>query len=197
MLWGLVDGMNDDGLAVSLTLGGRVGSGAGFAIPIVIRYLLETCPDVDSAIAALSRIPVAQAYNISLVDTSGRHATVYVAPGELAEVSDLRAATNHRLTVVENPHISDPLNSRERQDALLDVLGEFETEDDEGDLVDAFTRQPLRTGDYDRGFGTLYTAAYRPADGTVTYRWPGHTWTRHFDDDEARLDVRLSTEVER
>ena len=43
MLWGLLDGMNDDGLAVSLTFGGRPGSGEGFGIPIVLRYILETC----------------------------------------------------------------------------------------------------------------------------------------------------------
>ena len=196
LLWGLVDGMNEDGLAVSLTLGGRPGSGHGFGIPIVIRYLLETCPDVESAIAALRRIPVAQAYNISLVDTAGHHATVYVAPGEPAEVSDLRAATNHRLTVVDHPHISDPLCSLQRQRKLFAVLSDLESGSAVCELVDAFTRHPLRTGAYDRGFGTLYTAAYRPAEGTVTYQWPGRSWTRHFDDDEAYIDVRLSSEVE-
>ena len=196
MLWGLVDGMNEDGLAVSLTLGGRPGAGDGFAIPIVIRYLLETCSDVDAAVATLSTIPVAQAYNISLVDTAGRHATVYVAPGEPAEVSDLRVATNHRLTVVEHPDISDPLRSRERQHTLFDALSDFESGGTDADFVDAFTKGPLRTGAYDQGFGTLYTAAYRPAAGTVTYQWPDQSWTRHFDDDEARIDVHLSAEVE-
>jgi predicted choloylglycine hydrolase len=196
LLWGLVDGMNEDGLAVSLTLGGRPGSGDGFGIPVVIRYLLETCPDVDSAIAALRRIPVAQAYNVSLVDTAGRHATVYVAPGEPAEVSDLRAATNHRLTVVEHPHVSGPLRSEERQHTLLTELSDVDEGGDLSGFVEAFTKQPLRTGDYDRGFGTLYTAAYRPAEGTVTYLWPGRTWTRGFDDTEARIDVQLSSEVD-
>src|SRR3954453_8518658 len=196
LLWGLVDGMNEDGLAVSLTLGGRPGSGDGFGIPIVIRYLLETCSDVDAAIAALARIPVAQAYNISLVDTSGRHATVYVAPGEPAEVSDLRAATNHRLTVVEHPHIAETLCSRQRQHTLFDALSDFESGGSVGELVAAFTRQPLRTEAYDRGFGTLYTAVYRPAEGTVTHQWPGRSWTRHFDDDEAHLDVRLFSEAD-
>ena len=32
-LWGLVDGMNDDGLVISLTHGGRQSSAPGFAIP--------------------------------------------------------------------------------------------------------------------------------------------------------------------
>ena len=45
-LWGLLDGMNDRGLAVSLTFGGRPDVGDGFAIPLVVRYVLETCDDV-------------------------------------------------------------------------------------------------------------------------------------------------------
>ena len=35
-LWGLLDGMNDAGLVVSLTFGGRPGSGPVFAIPMVV-----------------------------------------------------------------------------------------------------------------------------------------------------------------
>ena len=27
-----------------------------------------------------------------------------------------------------------------------------------------------------RGFGTLYTAEYRPAQGVARYHWPGRTW---------------------
>ncbi|MFI0554545.1 carcinine hydrolase/isopenicillin-N N-acyltransferase family protein, partial [Streptomyces scabiei] len=46
--WGLLDGMNDAGLAVSLTFGGRFVHGPGFAILIVLRYLLETCNTVDA-----------------------------------------------------------------------------------------------------------------------------------------------------
>ena len=41
--------MNDDGLAVSLTFGGRRVLGDGFGIPIVLRYLLETCGTVEEA----------------------------------------------------------------------------------------------------------------------------------------------------
>ena len=56
-LWGLLDGMNDAGLAVSLTFGGRRVLGDGFGIPIVVRYLLETCDDVAEAREALARLP--------------------------------------------------------------------------------------------------------------------------------------------
>lgn len=41
--WGLLDGMNNAGLAASLTFGGRFVSGPAFSVLIVVRYLLETC----------------------------------------------------------------------------------------------------------------------------------------------------------
>ena len=56
-LWGLLDGINDAGLAVSLTFGGRRVLGDGFGIPVVVRYLLETCSTVAEARAALARCP--------------------------------------------------------------------------------------------------------------------------------------------
>ncbi len=66
-LWGLVDGVNDGGLAVSLTFGGRREVGVGFGVPIVIRYILEVCDDVEDGIAVLGRIPHQVSYNVTLV----------------------------------------------------------------------------------------------------------------------------------
>lgn len=179
LLWGLLDGMNSDGLTVSLTYGGRPArpsDAPGFAIPLVLRYLLETCADVPAAIATLRRLPIAQAYNLALVDTRGGHASVFVAPGEEPVVSALRATTNHRLDRVEHPQVADRLDSLGRQRVLLSAL------DDGAAVTDRFLRPPLRRETYRAGFGTLYTAAYRPARGEVTYLWPGTTWRRHFDD---------------
>ena len=79
-LWGLLDGMNDAGLAVSLTFGGRRVLGDGFGIPLVVRYLLETCDDVASARAALARLPYALAHNLTVVDRAGEVLTAYLSP---------------------------------------------------------------------------------------------------------------------
>ncbi len=217
LLWGLVDGMNEDGLAVSLTYGGRPGGGPGFAIPLVLRYVLETCADVTQAVATLRRVPVAQAYNIALVDRSGAHATVFVAPGEEPAVSDLRVSTNHRLDAVEFPEIAGRLGSVERQRLLLERVGEPARSegardcggsdrgsdcgsgggrggeaDSRSGLIASFTRAPLRSERYSAGFGTLYTAVYHPAAGTATYRWPGTAWTRGFDDDDEVVSVSVT-----
>jgi Predicted choloylglycine hydrolase len=63
-VWGLCDGMNDAGLAVSLTFGGRASMGEGFGVPIVIRYLLETCSTTEEARAVLARMPIAHTMNL-------------------------------------------------------------------------------------------------------------------------------------
>ena len=59
--------------------------------------------------------------------------------------------------------------------ALLARVPDVET------LVDAFLRPPLYAMDYSRGFGTMYTAVYRPDRGIVDYVWPDSVWRRDFD----------------
>ena len=188
MLWGLLDGMNEDGLAVSLTFGGRPGAGEGFGIPIVLRYLLETCATVEQGVAALQRIPVAQSYNVALVDTAGGHATVFVAPDEPAVVSRLEATTNHRLSDVEHPAAAARFNSVGRLTRLEELRGDHAS--GKG-IVAAMLQPPLRNDRFDIGFGTLYTAEYEPAAGTATWHWPAASWTRRFDDPDGVRTVSL------
>ena len=116
-LWGLVDGVNDDGLAVSLTFGGRREVGEGFGIPLVIRYLLEVAADVAEGIEVLRRLPHQISYNVTLCDRSGRVATVMISPDRPALVTDRRAVTNHPETV-EWPEHSAWVGSVERLDLL-------------------------------------------------------------------------------
>jgi len=189
MLWGLLDGMNEDGLAISLTFGGRPGGGEGFGIPIVMRYLLETCATVEQGVSALQRIPVAQSYNVALVDTTGNHATVFVAPEQPAVVSQLEATTNHRLSRVEYPATAARFNSVGR----LTRLDQLRGDDASGErLVAAMLQPPLRNDQFDVGFGTLYTAEYEPAAGAATWHWPGRSWTRRFDDPDGVRAVSLA-----
>lgn len=174
-LWGLLDGINDRGLAVSFTFGGRRNAGRGFSIPIVIRYMLETCTTVEQGIAALERIPVQAAYNVTLVDRLGQHATVWLAPGEPTRVTSDRAATNHQ-GVVDWPEYARWTRTVERLGHLDRLL-----EHDDAGVIEGMLEPPLRSTDYEAGFGTLYTAIYRPGAGTVEYRWPGATWRHSFE----------------
>lgn len=192
-LWGLLDGLNDDGLAVSLTFGGRPGSGVGFGIPLVVRALLEECGDVAEALARVRRLPVAQAYNLTFVDASGAAATVFVAPGEDVIISRQRVATNQRLDVVEYPAYAARLRSQERHDLLTRLVKDGATR---LEVADAFLREPVRSSHFSTGFGSLFMAEFLPREGSVTYRWPGRSWTRRFEDPDASITVEVrSAEV--
>ncbi len=188
-LWGLLDGMNDAGLAVSLTFGGRPGSGPGFAIPLVVRYLLEVATTTEEARELLRGLPIAMSYNLTVVDVSGAASTAFVAPGQQPEFSDAPLATNHHGLVPEFPERARSLHSVPRLDRLSELLAGRPTT---GDLATAFQTAPLYNDEYSRAFGTLYTALYLPAEQVVEYRWPDVTWRRGFDDADDTRTVLLS-----
>ena len=177
-LWGLLDGVNDGGLAVSLTFGGRPQVGEGFGIPLVIRYVLETCATAEQAVAALRRIPVHMSYNVTVLDAAGQRATVYLAPDRPARVTDLAVATNHQGRVecrVESLPYAAAIRSVERQEFLEHLLA---AGTDAAGVVAACLRSPLYATRFHEGFGTLYTAEYRPTDGVARYYWPGRAWAQ-------------------
>jgi predicted choloylglycine hydrolase len=119
---GLADGMNDAGLAVSLAFGGRPAIGRGFGVPLIVRYLLQVCADVPDAVEALRSLPCHMAYNLTLIDRTGRHATVLLAPDRPAIVQDLRYATNHQIGV-EWPRHARLSQTLERAEFLERMLG--------------------------------------------------------------------------
>ena len=80
------------------------------------------------------------------------------------------------------------LRSVERQRLLLSLL---DSDPDLPRLASAFLRPPLRSTEYGRAFGTLYTAVYRPTDGVVDYLWPDDSWRRSFDSIDATKTVIL------
>jgi predicted choloylglycine hydrolase len=177
-LWGLVDGMNDAGLVVSLAFGGRPGAGPGFGIPLIVRYLLEVAETLTDVRAVLNRIPVHMAYNLTVLDVAGDVATVFVAPQTPPQVFPLHAATNHRGLVPDWPEHAQRFCSVQRQRHLLDML---DGAPKPAEFVAAFLHPPLYNTNYADGFGTIYTAAYRPDCRSVEYHWPGSVWRRTFE----------------
>jgi len=177
-LWGLLDGINDAGLAISLTFGGRRDVGEGFAIPLVVRYVLETCDTVAQARETIARIPVHAPQNLTLLDASGEFLTAYVGPGRSAEFTQAAATTNHQ-GKVEWPEYARAIRTEERERRVLELLDDPAI--DRERFVRAFLEAPLHNTAYAEGFGTIYAAAYYPTEGRVEYRWPGLVWEQSFD----------------
>jgi predicted choloylglycine hydrolase len=171
IMWGLLDGMNDAGLAVSLTFGGRPVWGPGFCITMVIRYLLETCESVQQAWDKLRTLPIATVQNLTLVDPH-EALSVHVGPDIPATIADEACVTNHQGSVDPDSY-ADSLN---RLAAIRDASAAATSADD---VVAALLKPPLYNPASD---GTLYTAAYRTAEGRVSYIWPAERWEQSFED---------------
>ena len=167
-LWGLLDGVNDAGLAASLTFGGRPVVGEGFGIPLVMRYVLEVCETVSEACRLVNRIPVHAAQNVTVLDRSGDFATIRLSPDREPEVLTVPVATNHQHQD-DWPAYAAAVGSHQRERRLLELLRTPQMTRER--LVEAFLAAPLYRIASDRG-GTLYTAVYDPVAGTAEYRWP-------------------------
>lgn len=170
-LWGILDGMNESGLSVSLAFGGRRDVGVGFGIPIVLRYVLEVCKTVPEAVAVLKRVPCHMAYTVTLVDPSGAHATVFLAPGKAPVLSARRVATNHQ-GQVHWPQHAVATGSVDRLTVLTSHLHR-DTETAER-FASRFLEPPTWSNARVHGWGTLYTALYWPRRRAMELRWHSH-----------------------
>jgi len=185
---GVLDGINSDGLAVSMSFGGREEFGTGFGIPLVLRYLLECAGNVAEAGELLQRVPVHGAYNVMLLDRDAKFETIAIAPGQAPLKMDSRVSTNHQAGS-SWPIYEEKVSTHLRYQYLSDVtaagqLNAFQ-------FSRQFLQPPLYSNQFARGFGTLYSAAFYPQSGRCEYLWPQHSWTFDFDkfvDCEYQLD---------
>jgi len=190
-LWGLLDGMNDAGLAVSLTFGGRRVLGDGFGIPLILRYILETCQTSKEAQEVLARVPLNLAHNVTIVDLQGDVVTAYLSPDREPVFSRSPAATNHQ-GFVDWPEQARATRTLEREQHMLELLhAPYSTADG---FADSFLQHYLYSTAYERGFGTLYTAVYLPAEDRAEYRWPGFTWRQSFERFEEGMHEEILAE---
>ncbi|KZZ67522.1 C45 family autoproteolytic acyltransferase/hydolase, partial [Sulfitobacter sp. HI0129] len=98
-LWGLVDGVNDAGLSISLTFGGRRVVGRGFGVPLILRYVLQTCKTTEEAGKVLARVPTHMSYNVTVLDRKRNYLTAMMAPDRPAHITHAAVATNHQENV--------------------------------------------------------------------------------------------------
>lgn len=176
--WGLLDGMNADGLCASLTFGGSQEVRPGFGIPLIIRYVLETCSTVAEARAVFARVPVHMTYNVTLLDRTGASCVLFLKAGGGFTVSKHAVCTNHQGTV-KWPEYEAATETRERQAYLEAQLQNPAL--DQATLAQLFLAAPLYQHHYARSFGTLYTSCWTPAYGTLDLYWPSIHTSASFD----------------
>lgn len=169
-LWGLLDGINDTGLCVSLSFGGSQKVGTGFGIPLILRYILETCTTTEEACEAARAVPSHMAYNVTVIDRDGKSATAVFHPEQPTRIENRPCSTNHQETVEWQEYVEQTQSVERLQ--LLDGYAELSSANPHA-MTQAFLRPPLYSTDFVRGFATLYTALYSSEDLSAWYLWPG------------------------
>ena len=173
----------------------RRAVGDGFGVPLILRYVLQTCETAREAGEALRRIPCHMSYNVTVLDAERHFLTAYLAPDRPAVLTRAAVATNHQERVEWTSHARLTATVERERFLLQRLTLHPETQDK---FVRAFLKPPLYSTAFASGFGTLYTAAYRPRAGALELHWPGRTWVKSFEDfHEDALLVRFPDERNR
>ncbi len=167
-IWGALDGINEDGLCVSLTFGGRKVVGEGFGIPLILRYILETCGNVSEAKEVLRRVPSHMAYNLTLLDAEGNYETAFIAPNEAPIFTGAAFCTNHQAQIewLAYANMSGTLLREEHLEKIF-----YQKYKGIDEIARAFLQPPLHHTQYLKGFGTLYTSLYFPKHRSLQLLW--------------------------
>lgn len=192
-LMGVVDGMNEAGLCVSLTFGGRKVVGYGFGMPFILRYVLEFCKTTFEAVKVLRSIPSHMSYNITVVDTLGDIKTVMVAPDKKPLVTNHHFATNHQ-GKVDWPENAQFNQTVKRYNFIQNYLKTKQLSSEE--LAKAFLHPPLFNTKFTEGFGTLYTSVYQPEKLRMQLLWPNMSVEQSFNNfKEVQITIPYAQET--
>ena len=73
--------------------------GEGFGVPLILRYVLQTCETAQEAGEVLARVPTHMSYNVTVLDRKRRYLTAMMAPDRPAVITRAAVATNHQENV--------------------------------------------------------------------------------------------------
>lgn len=175
---GRTDGMNEKGLAMGYNFINRIGRGDGFLCNMIGRLILETCANVDEAIALLKEIPHRTTFSYVLTDPCGETYVVEASPRKvIARRSNV--STNHFEVLTEE--------NRNRTGESIRRQKEIEHQKQHGmDVYEAYQilnneERDVFSNKYDASAGTIHTSAYLPREGKAFFAIGGNRMPVIFD----------------
>jgi predicted choloylglycine hydrolase len=199
-LYGRHDGMNEHGLIASLTGTGVFGvplKKRGVVVWVAIRSILDSCRDVNEALALLERIPVGDFDSLMLLDRSNNVALVEYADGvssvKMADFNDqegyLYSVNHYRLAPMREfnkMNVGIIGHSRLRGEAIestIEPLMPKVTKEDIKCLLSTCHPKGLCNHYYDDGFGTLWSVIYDSTSirAEACFGAPSHNAYREYD----------------
>ena len=175
---GRMDGMNEKGLTVGYNFMHRKNPGDGFICCMIGRLVLETCANVDEAVALLKEIPHRHSFTYVVFDQSGKTYAAEASPRRV-EVRQTNACTNHfeRMTHENRNHLVD---SKRR---LSIIQEEREHLEDASDAFRLFndTDKGIFSDLYGSWAGTIHTSGYLPREKKAWFALGGDQKPVEFD----------------
>lgn len=175
---GRTDGMNEKGLAMGYNFINRVGSDDGFVCNMIGRMILETCANVEEAIALLKEIPHRTSFSYVLTDPSGETFVVEASPRKvIARKSNI--STNHfEVLTEENRYRTEDSLRRKKelesqQSSHQDVYTAYQLLNDK--------EREIFASKYDASAGTIHTSAYLPNERKALFAIGGNRMPVIFD----------------
>ena len=212
MLWfGRYDGLNDQGLAISMSAGGMpIGEGMtppaqdGFHFWTVIRAVLDQCANVDEAIQLIKQIPHCGNPIYLLLDAAGAAARVEVYGKNIAvkpmDDQSWLAATNHYQDLQLEAGIIPVFKQSYTRLASIEHLLQEPKQYSENELMaflDKMFPDGLCANYYNGGFGTLRSMIFNPQEKHIRVRFgtPGRNPWKTVTLDPAQPDETFMTSV--
>jgi len=131
---------------------------------------------IGTAIATL--LASAPDYDVTVLDRSGEFVTAYLRPDQPAVVRAVPYAANHQEEIEWEQHANATATLQREQFLYRQLSGRAHRPED---LVASFLEPPLYANAFAKGYGTLYTAVYRPTSSPgIEYLWPGLSWSLDF-----------------
>lgn len=201
LLFGRDDGMNECGLAVTMSSCGfpvgpmeymRKPQVNGLQFWAVIRSVLENCRDVEEALDYLKEMPIAYNLNLMLMDKTGNAALVETLDGRFVVKrplpdagEDYLCATNHPVVPELVPYEPQAMrHSIVRLDWIkrqMDSAGKIGAEDLK-QMLHSMYPNGLCCHYFHDYFGTTKSMVISPVHGTIELSWGGQEangWSRY------------------
>ncbi|MET3698483.1 predicted choloylglycine hydrolase [Bacillus oleivorans] len=158
---GRTDGINEKGLAMGYNFVNRRNTDDGFVCNMIGRLILETCANVEEAVALLKEIPHRHTFSYVLLDKNEETYVVEASP-RAVEIRKSNFCTNHfeKLTEENRYRLDDSIRRQQaiqdQQHHATDPYHAFRMLNDAAKHV--FSKK------YAASAGTLHTTAYFPKD---------------------------------
>lgn len=158
---GRMDGINEHGLAMGYNFMNRKNPGSGFVCHMIGRLILETCANIEEAVALLKEIPHRHSFSYIVHDKSGITKIIETSPRNVC-VREGNTCTNH-FEVMKEENRHHLVDSKRR----LELLEKEKSNLSDGEAAFRLlndTNRGVFSKLYGSWAGTIHTSGYFPKE---------------------------------